>query len=218
MRLILTLLLILSGNCFAASFPTTPILDNANRSDENPLTNSRWSSPSYGSFANLKVSSNTIKQAVTAGSDGLMYWNTGNFGADEEVYVTISAISTTDNFVLLGARYTSTGNGYKIDWQAPSRIRVFRDDAGVRTQLGADITQTVVAGDSIGFSIIGSTITVWYKAAAGSWTSLGTRTDATYSAGGRLQLGQWLSADVASTIDDFGGGTVGDNGKMFQMF
>ena len=74
------------------------------------------------------------------------------------------------------------------------------------------------AGDSIGMSMVGSTITVYYKASGGSWTSLGTRTDSTYTAAGRLQLGQWLSSSgVASTIDNFGGGAIGDEGKFFQV-
>ena len=196
-------------------FPTTSTLDTFNRADENPLTSSTWSAITYGTFVNLKIVSNVAKQSTAAGNDGLMYWNVSNTAADCEVFVTVAAISGTDNFVLLGLRYTSSGNGYKIDWDKPtSRVRVWRDDLGVRTQLGANITQAMSVGDAIGISMIGSTITVYYKASAGAWVNIGTRTDSTYTAGGRLQLGQWLSADVASTLDSFGGGDAIPSGIM----
>ncbi len=63
------------------------------------------------------------------------------------------------------------------------------------------------AGDSFGIQMIGSTITVWYKAAAGSWTSLGTRTDTTYNNIGHVQFGIW-STVAGATYDNFGGGNV----------
>ncbi len=42
-------------------------------------------------------------------------------------------------------------------------------------------------GDSFGLKIVGSTFTIYYKAGAGSWTSLGTRNDATWSAAGKVE-------------------------------
>jgi hypothetical protein len=57
-------------------------------------------------------------------------------------------------------------------------------------------------------SLIGSgadNITVYYKAAAGSWTSLGTRTDSSYTGAGYVGLTMYYYSD--RRLDDFGGGT-----------
>lgn len=188
------------------AFPTTSILDSFTGADQNPLAGN-WTKATYGTFNDLKRVSNAVTTATSNSNDCLDYWNASDFGPDVEIYITAASVSS-DTFILLGARYTSGGNGYKIDWDnGTSRVRVWRDDAGVRTQLGANITQSMSNGDSIGMSIIGSTITIYYKASGGSWTSIGTRTDSTYTSSGRLQLGMWLFSS-GETIDNFGGGTI----------
>ena len=109
-------------------------------------------------------------------------------------------------------------NGYKVDWDSTStNIRLFRDDAGTRTQLGSSSAQAMSNGDSIGISAVGSTITAWYKASGGSWTAKITQTEATYTAGGRLQWGMWNTL-AGETSDNVGVGTVGENGNFFKVF
>jgi hypothetical protein len=56
--------------------------------------------------------------------------------------------------------------------------------------------------DEFGMTIIGSTITVYYKTALGSWTVIGTRTDSTYSGGGKIGVG----ITARGGVDSFGGG------------
>ncbi len=99
-----------------------------------------------------------------------------------------------------------TLNGYYLFVNSTS-AKLYRIDSGTNTQLGADFTQTIATGDSFGMSLVGSTITVYFKAAAGSWTSLGTRTDATYSAAGKIGI-RGADGTNISLADDFGGGTL----------
>jgi hypothetical protein len=63
--------------------------------------------------------------------------------------------------------------------------------------------------DSIGIQVDGSNIEAWHKTSAGAWTLQMGRTDTTYSAAGRLQVGMWGDAGGATyRCDDVGGGTM----------
>jgi hypothetical protein len=61
-------------------------------------------------------------------------------------------------------------------------------------------------GDKLGLECIGSTIAA-YVFQSGAWSQLGTRTDSTYSAAGKIGV-RLSDAGSNSRIDDFGGGTV----------
>lgn len=197
------------GQTSFAGFPATPILDDFNRANEGPPPSANWTKPTYATFVGIKVVSNAVVQDVLNTNDGLAYWNVENFGPDCEAYVTINSFTGTDAFLILHVRMdVINGNGYKLDWNKfTGNIRVFRIDAGVRTQLGASIAKTVSAGDSLGILMVGNVITVYYKASGGSWVDLATRTDSTYTAAGKIMLGIWNNATV-SPLDNFGGGTV----------
>lgn len=187
-------------------FPLTPLLDNFNRSNEGPPPSSSWAV--YGSTAG-KVVSNAYVGSTFNAADNQQYWSPSSFGPDVEVYATVSTVRSADTWLLLNARMDiAANNGYTIEWTADvSRIRVRRIDAGVKTTLGADITQAMASGDSLGMSIVGNTISVYYKASGGSWTLLTTRTDSTYTGAGRIMFGSWSSASGA-IYDNVGGGTL----------
>jgi hypothetical protein len=83
---------------------------------------------------------------------------------------------------------------------------VYRVDDNSNTLLGSSFSQAFTDGDSIGITHVGSTITIYFKSGAGSWTSLGTRTDGTYTGAGRIAIGGFDSTSL--TFDDFGGGAL----------
>lgn len=186
----------------SSNFPTTSVLDNFDRADGAPGAN--WTT-AFGNSDALTISSNKITSAV-AGFGG-MAWNAAQFGPDVEVYATLSTLPGATKSVHLNARFTSllaTANGYYLKVVPSTGVWTFvRDDAGTPVNLGT-ASQAVSAGDSIGISIIGSTFTAYYKAAAGSWTAIGNYTDATYGAAGYAGL---ESADNTARADNFGGGT-----------
>ncbi len=153
---------------------------------------------------------------VPVGAEGQGYWSAASFGPGQEVYASVPAFNNA--YVGLWLRVSNPNasnlNGYLVAFYkagyGTNTIRIFRfDSAGSASQLGADIAQTITDGDSIGASIVGSTITVYYKVGAGAWTNRGTRTDNTYSTSGRIGL------EIGSgSVDDFGGGTAGTGGTL----
>ena len=190
------------------TFPTTGILDNFNRADEDPLANGNWSGPLFSGGGQMRIVTNHAETA--AGGFGRSYWSAANFGSDCEAYIdTTTATPAAGEQLGLFARIanagTTTVDCYDCFHLVTGSIVVIeRIDDGAETQLGASISNTLSSGEGLGLEIIGSTITA-YKKSGGSWSSLGSRTDSTYSAAGRIALGS--HGDNAEP-DDFGGGTI----------
>jgi hypothetical protein len=186
------------------AFPTnSTVLDNFNRANGGPGTN--WSNY-YGDSACAIVSN-----ALTgiASSYGGSYWNVTTFGPDCEIYYDVPTAAAGDalNLVARGANMGGgSPNGYTIYITPNTGVWTFgRLDAGAFTQLGATVTQVVSNADAVGMSVVGSTITAYYKASGGSWTSIATRTDTTYSAAGNFGF---ELQNATLRIDNFSGGTV----------
>jgi len=196
-------------------FPTTAVIDNFNRADgQASFTGGGWTNQIEGANSGtLTIVSNQLAVFSNgAGEASSAWYNTSTYGADCEVYCTVPVKAGAGNPTELYARVQSPGSaaidGYRVrlwDDAGTDFFDVSRTDNGANTVLGATISQEYAAGDSFGMSIIGSTIEVWYKPSAGAWTSLGTRTDSTYSSAGYLGVGMWFST---GRVDDFGGGTV----------
>ncbi len=135
------------------------------------------------------------------------YWNTA-FGPDTESYITLSSLGSTYGgglWLRVSAPGQANLTGYLIFvYNSLEVIRVYRRDSdGSYVQFGADIPQTVSNGDSLGATMIGSTITIYYKVGAGPWTNLTTRTDSNYLSAGFIGV---EIADIATALDNFGGG------------
>lgn len=188
-------------------FPLTPILDNFTRA--NGTLGPNWTS--VWDDAAVRIVSNAAATTIATGafeSSG-WYWNLNTFGPDAEVYATMSTVGT-DNIYRLYLRLSpATGNGYLITANKfTSQIGLYRSDGGIYTQLGSLISQTIFNGDSFGASIVGDTLTAYYKpSAASSWSNIGSRTDSTYSSAGAVGA-YWYSFNTGATLDNFGGGSL----------
>lgn len=179
------------------SFPTTAILDAFTRGDAATL-GPNWTVGTRPAWNTDWVISSNQALGGTVNSD---YYNVATYG-NCEAFLTIGggAISIVLLWRLANLNSTSF-TGYEVTSNG-SILQVYKwTDSSTATQLGADITQAVVSGDKIGASHDGSAITIWFKAAAGSWTSIGTFTDGTYTTGN-------LAIKGGDFIDDFGGGTI----------
>lgn len=188
------------------AFPTTSILDNFNRANEGPPPSANWGTPS--GFNGWQVASNVCDAASVALGAAITFWSAASFGASAECYCDITAkpLATSAFYIFLRFN-TVTGNGYAVNFVnnvGTDTVNIIRED-GYGDNILASFSQEVTAGDSIGISISGSTITAWYKAAAGAWTSLGTASDATYSGTGSIGM---VGLDTTISIDNFGGGTT----------
>jgi len=191
------------------AFPTTDLLDEFNRANENPLGNGDWTCPLFSGADTISIVSQVVAPNGTGIASG--YWDNTTFGPDAEAYATISTKATIGEFVFV--RMTSPGGGATDGYiceivtdAGADFFVVLRFDNDVPTLLDSPIEQEVSAGDSFGIEAIDSTLTVYYKAAAGSWTALDTRDGSAYTSAGYIGLG--FDTEVNGRLDDFGGGDV----------
>lgn len=218
-RVLLAWALLLCLPMQAAAFPSTPVLDNFNRANEDPLSGGgNWAGPILPGLNQMKVVSNGIMQSLTVAlQSGTSYWNVTTFGPGSEVYFelpTVWANNSSDVWTWCNGQSENTASvdGYAMvagrstgSWE----WYLYRLDNGTWTQLGASLgTQLLSAGDALGIEC-GSTgiFQTYYKASGGSWATLGTtRTDTTYTSG-HIGLSKGY-LDSTSVVDNFGGGNI----------
>lgn len=202
----------------AQTFPTTSVLDVFTGTDgvDLPVYSANWTTlNSNAGYHELEMQGNAATSTTGAGADAADAWVT-TYGPDSEVYATISTLPTAggSGYVQLLARLQGVGgdntfDGYGLEYQTQSgtdRLRLGVITNSGFTYLGSgDISQDLAAGDSIGLSIVGSTLQAWYKPAAGSWSTLGSPvTDTTYATSGKIGL---YTNSTVVRIDSFGGGS-----------
>lgn len=183
------------------AFPTTGILDNFNRDDEGPPPSASWANITDG----LEVIGSEC--AGDQAAENISYWNVATFGADCECYASIVNLTEAHG---VWARMKDVGasntlDGYWVRVVAADTIRIYRVDDGSATQLGADVTQTVAAGDKLGIECVGDQVSAYFDDGGAGWGAIGVRTDATYGAAGYIGAN---ITDTSQRLDDFGGGTV----------
>ena len=184
------------------AFPTTGILDDFNRTNEGPPPSADWVTVDNGH----KVVSSQLVPNSDAYSES--YWNQ-SFGADMEAYVTIVTKESVGNSIVLQVR-TQPADSYKsyyllVNSLAGTDTILIRYWNGSSGSTLATYNQEISAGDSVGISAIGSTITAWYKASGGSWTELGHVTNTSESRAGYIDI---ANDSVTPVFDNFGGGTA----------
>jgi hypothetical protein len=195
------------------AFPTTSILDNFNRANED-LTTPWLNWPLVND--NLHVISNEVG-VPTSISQGNLYGI--SHGPDVEYYITIRALPPEGGGFSLTWRQsttTSTDTRYFLDVNRVAGANndtlnfgkaiagSYTTDIGGAINLGLDLA----IGDAIGIEMIGSGLTVYHKPSAGSWTSVGTRSDSSITSAG---YGGIFMNQLDNKLDDFGGGTFASN-------
>lgn len=182
------------------TFPLTAVLDNFNRA--NGGVGSPWT-PTTG----LTVSANQLKPTV---NDISSVWNGATFGANQEAFVRLNAITSNspEHNLMLKVQGTVWSTGHievRYDHQK-SKISVSTYDPAVGwVQRGGNLAITLAAGDQFGARALSDgTITVYrngtqvMQVTATGWAFNGS--------GGRIGL--TLTRTTASLLDDFGGGNV----------
>jgi len=187
----------LSATAGVLEFPTTPVLDNFNGADLNPINNT-------GIWGDHLPGDNNIRRIVNqCGSSSGFGSGLTNASYDRpvEVYLTISDLADSQiNLYWLTDSDALTGYFLNV---VGGFLQLYKLVNGFSQALGSAIAQAISAGDSLGIAHDSSgTIHIFYKVGAGAWAEIGTRSDSTYSSG-------ILGVSVASTsvrVDDFGGG------------
>lgn len=189
------------------AFPTTAVIDDFNRADQRPPGGDWATTELNGSTTDVEVIANQLRSGNPSQN---CYLNTV-YGPDTEVYIEIPTLPNAGSYIAIWARLKDLGSaawdGYAIVviQGAPWVWSIRRYDNGTGTVLGANINgPNLTAGDSVGLEVIGDGISAYHKT-GGTWTLVGSRTDATYAAAGRLGF---ESGDELSRYDNMGGGTV----------
>ena len=218
--LYLLLLLILASPVWA--FPTTPVRDVFTGTDGTDLT--VYDGTNWGKNALViehEIQGNAATDTVD-GTSAFNYWKT-QFTNNQEVYLTVSTKPPDGNYADVGVFVDPADatfvnfDGYVVRL-APvagtDGVQISRVDNGASTQLGATISQEFTAGDKLGLERRSNDISA-FQFTAGSWTSLGTRTDATYTGAKYLGFG---SKSTTTRMDDFGGGDTVECGAGSNYF
>lgn len=207
------------------AFPVNGILDAFTRADSTTTVGTNWTAFTAvgASSGNEGILSNQLYNPHGSFSNYTgMYWNPTTFGPDMEVYMSLPTKYTAnagDNWTIyLRSQHLSpvgTENTYNLQINVDNnQLNISRSDAGVGTQLGASVSQTISSGDKAGLSIVGSTITVYYNT-AGTWNTITTRTDSTYTGNG--SIGWYIPGNTQDgRFDDFGGGTLASAAQFYS--
>ena len=193
------------------AFPTTSVLDAFNRT--NGDLGAGWTSPIYPGADDWSIVSNVaVPDSWVSPVFADDYWNAATFGPNSEAYADMPTLPQDYCQDWVSCRLASEGgsslDGYQVQYlyiaSGTDQIYILRLEGASNTQLGATISQDFSNGDSLGIEAIGSAITA-YRKTGGTWASLGSRTDTTYTAAGHIGMG---GDDSTSLLDNFGGGTV----------
>jgi hypothetical protein len=181
--------------------PSTPVLDDFNRADENPLSGGgNW--VTNGGSRNRLVSNQvtgTINGTVT-----LDDWNVASYGPNCECYMTIATPPASSNFIRLYLRVQSPAaagqTSYMLQWGSGGCF-IFRETShNTFTQIATVASSAFQAGDVICFRAVGPLISAWRNG-----VQVLSVVDANIAAAGKFIIG---CRDVTIRVDDFGGGTV----------
>ena len=201
------------------AFPSTSVLSSFT-GEESPLSEGGlWPGTIRQESGTLGRPQKTGGKMTFAGTVNVVeaYYST-LFAADQESYATIGAKQSTGGEMAVWLRIQNPGNpttacGYQINLTTDAGTDTFQvwrlSAGGTWTQVTSGtlnaMTQEFSAGDSFGGTIVGNTITVYYKPSGGSWTQLGQGTDSNITGSG--YIGAHLT-NHTGTLDDFGGGEV----------
>lgn len=171
-----------------------PLVDDFNRPDGEVSSGAGaaiWGgSIIVGAPNGLNIGSETL---FASGGNGRTL---ASFGPDMAIDVTLATLmAQNEGYVFLATRINgaSSWSGYGaifIRVGANSYIhQIRRYDNGSSTVLGgAASTQALALGDQLGFSAVGSLLTLWRKPSGGEWEELATREDGTYTAAGPIGI------------------------------
>lgn len=194
------------------AFPTTPVLTTFPGADEDPLSEGGlWAASTVrvdtATIDRCQLVNNRAVRASVVTAAGESLW-AASFAADQEVFVTMAEHAAVGFglYARIQNEGTSSVVAYHLSINDANGFRFFRLSNTTFTQIGSAIAQAIATGDSMGLSVSGTTLEAWHKPAAGSWTLLGSETNANISGAGKI--GITIGANAATDLDDFGGGEI----------
>lgn len=188
------------------ALPSTPMLDDFSRPDENPLSgNGAWLTGDTAFTGDVQVTSRATRGADA--NPGMRYLPNGPNVGDVEVWATMSSMNGGSSARLF-ARLQSPGGASAIDGYAMEistggwQLRQMTNAAFTTLGTGA---VAVAAGDIMVFRVVANVLT-GYRIRAGVITQAGRGTATIYYATGFLGLG--FTTNAATDAQNFGGGAI----------
>lgn len=200
------------------AFPTTGILDNFNRTDEDPAAG--WT-VDWANLANqgIKVVTNAAKASAAPPVLCNAYRSTV-YSADQEVYAKLPVKQPADNDFAVACRIqnpdSASLNAYiaiLTSRTATDEINLWKIVNNAWTVISGPITTTEFAnGDQLGLEAISTTITV-YRHNGTSWASVTSVVNADVTGSGSVGM-LMNDTGAGAWLDDFGGGAVSAGGTI----
>lgn len=205
----------------SGAFPTTVVLDDFNRPNENPIVGvfpNLWVNGAIGAGA-LRVESNMMRHGNSGSNSGYI---DRQFGANQEVFTTFPNATNhalNVNSQLLGCLISPGGanaSGYAVEFRKKTaetdKINIYRIDNSSYTQLGSPGNLELDNGDKLGMQILSDgTINIWADTGTG-WTQHFTQTDPSPHNCQNTYIGA-KTENLAHYYDDFGGGNITTSGS-----
>jgi hypothetical protein len=196
----------------AVVFPSTPVLDNFNRTAENPLTDGGLWTPTNSSYGRTLAKTNGT-QALTTQANGTFCGATWRQirqrinNAPIEQFLDVAALPDVSNWIDLqfpDNATSATANGYYMYMnQTTWGVRIVTGGTPGATITSGSVTW--VAGDGMGCSITKAGLITCYRRSGGVWSVLGSGTDTTYTA---ALYTAWDTSSTSSLVDNYGGGVA----------
>jgi len=182
-------------------FPITGIIDNFNRADETPLASPWILDPPNQSWVLPNLASNAAIGSVASNySSG--YHNANTFARPCEVYGTVGSASAEWRVGFIQNPDSASASGYMFAHRTDDVQRIWRITDTAFTTIAA-VTQAVATGSVCGLHLAANGDLTAYD----DGVSILTINDTTHT--GPFYL--WFAMfDTAKTLDNFGGGTLGD--------
>jgi len=204
---------------YGQSFPSTSVLDDFNRTDEDPITGI-WTNGVIGT-GHCSVVSNEATGGASGTDDCYV---TQTYGASQEVYATMASGASFNEGInqllyvcLQDGVGSSTVDGYGFRVR---RVNAANDlvqmvkivDGAINSNLGTAYQSVEFAdGDAVGMRIqANGTLTLYFNDGGAGWTQVDQVTGETTYGCANTNIG--MVANHSSMFwDDFGGGTYAQN-------
>lgn len=207
MRMILVVFLLWPGLAFGwGALPTAvksdaggggsaSVTDDFNRADG--ALGANWTTP-INSSTTLAINTNRVISS-TFNTRGYAYYSGTTFANDQ--YAQVDLNTQISGYIGVGCRMDNDANGYDVEVTNTTTATIRKLTNGAASTLGSVLTLADLSGKTIRLSCYGTTIELFVDGA-----SVGTRTDATYSAGYPFIITN--SNGLQYSVDNFSGGDL----------
>lgn len=191
------------------NFPTTPLVDDFNRADENPLSQGgAWNRDQFGIDPTLKVVSNQVV-AVGANLSSRVRGAVTRLGNNHEVWGTVVDCSSAGAWVGVCYRVSDAGGLQScyamVAKKDTAQLSLNRRAGSPVTELITFTPATFTPPFQIGARVRENVHEGFYNDGSG-WVKVMEVIDSTFPTGGTL--GAWVRRASGSALDDFGGGNI----------